>query len=599
MCGIVGCISDNCATTLYTGLVQLKNRGYDSVGLCSIQNQDFVLHKYASNSMYEQLHNQLHHHQSSTIGIAHTRWATHGAKTVENAHPHISMCCRFSLVHNGIIENYKSIKNKLIQENYVFTSETDTEVIVQLLSYLYTTNKNVKECIATMITMLQGTWGLAILCIDEPNTLYCVRQGSPLLVGYSDDKAIVVSEKSAFCENMQYLVLNNADICTITKTMDRIQVITNDNYVLQTYDNMICDTTPDPYPHWTIKEIYEQPSTVLKVIKNRIVDNRIVLKELELYETLLSKIDNLIVLGCGSSYFAGEYGVHFFKELCCFNTVQVFDGAEFHEQDIPHYGNTAFILVSQSGETKDLHRCIEIGRKNQCILIGVVNSVDSLIAREVDCVCYLNAGREVSVASTKAYTAQIILLSILAVWFAQQHNQDLKKREKCIHDLNHLYYHIQTTLTNNVTNIVPIFANSNHCFVLGKGKSQTVAKEGALKLKEITYLHSEGYSTSSLKHGPFALLDEHFPVIILAPNDTNYSKVENAYEEIKSRNAPIVFITDKEQVDKENVIMIPTNQTFKDLLCIFPLQLLAYKLAICKGINPDVPKNLAKVVTVE
>ena len=239
MCGIIACISDNCATTLYTGLVQLKNRGYDSVGLCSIQNQDFVLHKYASTFMYEQLYNHLHHHQSSTIGIAHTRWATHGAKTVENAHPHISMCCRFSLVHNGIIENYKSIKNKLIQENYVFTSETDTEVIVQLLSYLYTTNKNVKECIATMITMLQGTWGLAILCLDEPNTLYCVRQGSPLLVGYSVDKAIVVSEKSAFCENMQYLVLNNADICTITKTMDRIQVITNDNYVLQTYDNNI------------------------------------------------------------------------------------------------------------------------------------------------------------------------------------------------------------------------------------------------------------------------------------------------------------------------------------------------------------------------
>jgi glucosamine--fructose-6-phosphate aminotransferase (isomerizing) len=595
MCGIVACISDNCATTLYNGLIQLKNRGYDSVGLCSIQNKDFVLHKYALGNIYEQLQTQLHHHQLSTIGIAHTRWATHGAKTIENAHPHISMCCTFSLVHNGIIENYKTIKEQLIKENYIFTSETDTEVIVQLLSWLYKTNKNVKECIATMITMLEGTWSLAILCIDEPDTLYCVRQGSPLLVGYSDDKAIVVSEKSAFCENIQYLVLNNYDICTITKTCKGIQLLTNDNYVLKLYENVLCNTTPAPYPHWTLKEIHEQPETVVNVIGNRIVDNKVVLNGLD---SALSNVDNLILLGCGSSYFAGEYGVHFFKELCNFNTVQVFDGAEFHEQDIPRYGSTAFILISQSGETKDLHRCIEIGRKCKCVLIGVVNTVDSFIAREVDCCCYLNAGREVSVASTKAYTAQVILLSMMAVWCAQHHNMYPKERERYISDLKRLHYNIQTALID-VDKLIDIFIKTDHCFVLGKGKSETVAKEGALKLKEITYMHSEGYSTSSLKHGPFALLHDNFPVIILAPCDENYSKVENAYEEIKSRNAPIVFITNKEQKDKENVIMIPTNETFKELLCIFPLQLLAYTLSICKGINPDVPKNLAKVVTVE
>jgi glucosamine--fructose-6-phosphate aminotransferase (isomerizing) len=598
MCGIVACIADDCATSLYNGLVQLKNRGYDSVGVCSIQNNEFILHKYASGSIYDQLQEQLYHHQSSTIGIAHTRWATHGAKTIENAHPHISMCGTFSLVHNGIIENYKTIKNMLVEENYVFTSETDTEVIVQLLSYLYKINKNVKECIAIMITMLQGTWGLAILCIDEPNTIYCVRHGSPLLVGYSNTKAMIVSEKSAFCENINYLVLNNSDICSITKTTTGIQVLTTDTYSLQSYENVLCDTTPAPYPHWTLKEIHEQPFTVVNVIGERIVEDRVVLKELD----LLSNIDNLILLGCGTSYFASEYGVHFFKELCRFNTVQVFDGAEFQEQDIPHYGTTAFILVSQSGETKDLHRCIEIGRKHECTLIGVVNGVDSLIAREVDCVCYLNAGREVSVASTKAYTAQIILLSMMAVWFAQHHNQQPEKRERYIHDLKQLNHHIQMVLSADIDNIVPIFANSDHCFVLGKGKSETVAKEGALKMKEITYIHSEGYSTSSLKHGPFALLDEHFPVIILAPQDANYAKVENAYEEIKSRSAPIVFITDNianKNKNKENVITIPHNTTFKDLLCIYPLQLLAYKLAICKGINPDVPKNLAKVVTVE
>ena len=339
------------------------------------------------------------------------------------------MCCTFSLVHNGIIENYKILKEMLMEQKYVFTSETDTEVIVQLLSYLYETNKNVKECIETLITMLQGTWGLAILCINEPDTLYCVRQGTPLLVGYSDTKAIVVSEKSAFCENIQYLVLNNADICTITKTMDRIQLHTTDSYTFQTYENVSCDTTPAPYAHWMLKEIHEQPETVVNVIGNRIVENRVVLNGLDTYHEVFN-VDNLILLGCGSSYFAGEYGVHFFKELCCFNTVQVFDGAEFQEQDIPRYGTTAFILISQSGETKDLHRCIEIGRKYECLLIGVVNVVDSLIAREVDCGCYLNAGREVSVASTKSYTAQIILLSMMAVCVAQHHNLNQEKREK-------------------------------------------------------------------------------------------------------------------------------------------------------------------------
>jgi glucosamine--fructose-6-phosphate aminotransferase (isomerizing) len=597
MCGIVACIADNCATTLYNGLVQLKNRGYDSVGLCSIHH-DFILHKYASGDIYGQLQQQLHHHQSSTIGIAHTRWATHGAKTIANAHPHVSMCCTFSLVHNGIIENYKSIKEKLIEENYVFTSETDTEVIVQLLSYLYKTNKNVKECISTMLTMLHGTWGLAILCIDEPNTLYCVRQGSPLLVGYSNTKAIVVSEKSAFCENIQYLVLNNDDICTITKTPTGIQVHTNDTYRFHNYENVMCDTTPEPYAHWTMKEIHEQPETVVNVIGNRIVDNKVVLNGLDTYHEV-NNVDNLILLGCGSSYFSGEYGVHFFKDLCNFNTVQVFDGAEFQEQDIPRYGTTAFILISQSGETKDLHRCIEIGRKHECLLIGVVNVVDSLIAREVDCGCYLNAGREVSVASTKSYTAQVILLSMMAVWFSQHHNIYPEKRERYMNDLKRLHYDIQTALSIKVDNLLPVFSKSDHCFVLGKGKSETVAKEGALKLKEITYMHSEGYSTSSLKHGPFALLNDNFPVIILAPDDENYAKVENAYEEIKSRNSPIVFITDKQNKNKENIIMIPTNTTFNDLLCVFPLQLLAYTLSIYKGINPDVPKNLAKVVTVE
>ena len=613
MCGIVACISDNnCSTILYDGLIQLKNRGYDSVGICSINNSNFALNKYASNNncnIYEQIKYQLHNHSNSTIGIAHTRWATHGAKTDENSHPHISMCGKFAIVHNGIIENYKSIKNMLLNNNYVFRSQTDTEVIVQLLSFLYISNKNVSECILKMNTILQGTWGLSILCIDEPDTIYCVRHGSPLLIGYDDNIAIVVSEKNAFCNNInKYFILNNLDICKITKTVEGIKINTSSEYLINNCENIKHELTCKPYPYWMIKEIFEQPDTSINVINmgGRILDNnKVKLGGLEKCSEKLNEIDNIILLGCGTSYFAGQYAVYFFKDLCNFNTIQLFDGSEFNEKDIPKYGKTAFILLSQSGETKDLHRCIEIGRQNNILLIGVVNVVDSLIAREVDCGCYLNAGREVAVASTKTYTAQIILLSMIAIWFSQNSNINEKKRENYINDIRQLYFNIQNTLTNNDKNIdkliETIFLKSDNCFILGKGKSESVAKEGALKIKEITYIHSEGYSTSSLKHGPFALLNENFPVIILAPNDNNYSKSENVYEEIKSRNAPIVFITDKKEQndDKQNVIYIPENKTFRDLLCIIPLQLLAYKLAIVKGFNPDTPKNLAKVVTVE
>jgi glucosamine--fructose-6-phosphate aminotransferase (isomerizing) len=618
MCGIVACISkEECSTILYDGLVQLKNRGYDSVGICTINNkQQFVVNKYASIKnidIYNKLQEQLYHHEKAMIGIAHTRWATHGAKTDTNSHPHVSMCGKFMLVHNGIIENYKNLKQMLIDEKYVFQSHTDTEVIVQLLSFLYAKHKainnniTITECIEEMLCMLEGTWGLVILFIDEPETLYCVRHGSPLLVGYDDNIAIVVSEKSGFCNRIKkYIVLNNLDICKIINTNIGIKIDTKVEYFIKNVDNIKYDLSPEPYTHWTLKEIYEQPQAALQAINmgGRIINNdKVKLGGLDKNVEQLKKIDNLILLGCGSSYFSGQYGLHFFKDLCNFNTVQLFDGAEFNDKDIPKHGKTALLLISQSGETKDLHRCIEIGKDQNLLMIGLVNVVDSLIAREVDCGCYLNAGREVAVASTKAFTSQIILLSMIAIWFSQTKNINKLKRETYINDITQLHYNIQSTLQMNDNSVEilveKIFSKCENCFLLGKCKSEAVAKEGALKIKEITYIHSEGYSTSSLKHGPFALLNQHFPVIIIAPNDRNYSKAENAYEEIKSRNAPIIFITDKIDQDKENVIYVPENKTFRDFLCVIPLQLLAYKIAIQRGINPDVPKNLAKVVTVE
>jgi glucosamine--fructose-6-phosphate aminotransferase (isomerizing) len=501
MCGIIACITENCNHDLFEGILQLKNRGYDSVGIATLnQENEFRIDKFASSidvDAYKKISSLLDHHNDTKIGIAHTRWATHGAKTDFNSHPHKSNCGKFVLVHNGIIENYLSLKNNLEKQGYQFQSQTDSEVIVQQLSYLYKTNKNIKECILKLIGQLEGTWGLAILCIDEPNSIFCIRHGSPLLIGYDDKNAIIVSEQSGFCNKIQnYFVLENHDLCKISSHLGKIIIDTTSNYIPKNLSNLEFDLTPDPFPHWTLKEIHEQKDSSLRAISmgGRLLDdNQVKLGGLSNYESKLMEIDHLILLGCGTSYFAAQHGLFFLKDLCDFNTVQLFDGAEFSSKDIPKVGKTALLLISQSGETKDLHRCIEIGKQNNLFLIGLVNVVDSLISREVNCGCYLNAGREVGVASTKAYSSQVILLSLIAVWFAQKKELNENKRKDYIRDLRKLSHDIEQTLSQNETKIEDIieklFTNRNHCFLLGKGKSESVAKEGSLKIKEISYIH--------------------------------------------------------------------------------------------------------------
>jgi glucosamine--fructose-6-phosphate aminotransferase (isomerizing) len=319
----------------------------------------------------------------------------------------------------------------------------------------------------------------------------------------------------------------------------------------------------------------------------------------------LKNINNIILLGCGTSYHAGLYGSYFLKTLCNFYSVQVFDGAELNEYDIPKNGKCAFVLISQSGETKDLHRCIEIAKENNIITIGIVNVVDSLIAREVDCGIYCNAGREMGVASTKAFTCQVVCLSMLAIWFAQIHNLNEYKRIKIIKDLHNLsndYKNTIYTCNEEIKDLANKFIKYNNLFLLGKGTDEYVAKEGSLKIKEISYIHSEGYSSSSLKHGPFALLDEDFPTIIINSCEEHTSKIINCFEEVHSRNSPILFITNNYNIQLKkdcHLINICKNNSFSSLIAMIPLQLLAYYLSIYKNINPDIPKNLAKVVTVE
>ena len=605
MCGIISFFGTDCFEYLINGLKQLQNRGYDSAGICGIKkDRKWVIHKYASTeniNALNELEKRKDEYKGITNGIAHTRWATHGPKTDKNSHPHISQSGLFSIVHNGIIENFHSLKQMLIENGFAFQSETDSEVIANLLEFNY--EGDVKMCIQKTINNLEGTWGLAIICLEFPEQLFCTRHGSPLLVGKDDNIAIVTSEQSGFCGLMNdYIVLQNNDICLIEKIENKIAVITNESYDLKKTTASQFISSPYPYPHWTLREINEQIDSSLRAISlggRLLSNNEVKLGGLDENKVELMEINHLVLLGCGTSYFSGLMAIHFFKELGNFHSVQILDGADFNDRDIPKNGKTALVLISQSGETKDLHRCIQIGKQHDLFLIGLVNVVDSLIAREVHCGCYLNAGREVAVASTKAYSSQVILLSMMAVWFAQQRDLYPLKRTQYVKDIRNLHYDIQYTLEKNtfsddLLNIV----NKPSCFLLGKGKGESVAKEGALKIKEISYIHAEGYSTSSLKHGPFALLEKDFPVILLAPHNEHYSKSENAFEEIKSRHASIVWITNKES-DKQNCLYVANNETFLDLLMVIPLQLMAYHLSVKKELNPDMPRNLAKVVTVE
>jgi glutamine---fructose-6-phosphate transaminase (isomerizing) len=607
MCGIIGLISNfESSKTILEGLKQLQNRGYDSAGICMNLNQKFLIEKYSSKdneTAISKLNNNLHNLKDSNIGIGHTRWATHGSKNDINSHPHISSDGKFCLVHNGIIENYMEIKNFLIRENYKFKSQTDSEVIVNLLAYNYKSVNNIENAIKKTINKLEGTWGLAILFLNDVNTIYCTRHGSPLLVSSNENLSMVVSEQSGFCGLVNnYIVLENNDICILKKN----SINTTISYSKKDINLSIYDLSPKPFKYWTEKEINEQLYSSERAISlgGRLIQNRIKLGGIENHKEILSTIDNLILLGCGTSYNAGQIGTYYFKELCNFNTVQIFDGAEFSNKDIPKNGKTALILLSQSGETLDLVRCINIGKDNNLFLIGIVNVVDSLIARSVNCGCYLNAGREVAVASTKSFTSQVIILSMLSVWFSQIHNKKETIREKYIMDLRNLKMAIEKTIKISYQKIEQIleYFNHNSCFLLGKGKCEFIAKEGALKIKEICYIHAEGYSSSSLKHGPFALLYKDFPVIIIALDDENYNKIENAIQEVLAREAKVIIITNKKiNVVSPNITIInlPYNKTYGDLLSIIPIQLLAFKLSVQKNINPDMPRNLAKVVTVE
>ena len=612
MCGIVGYLGNIDANDyILSGLKLLQNRGYDSVGVSYIKNNKLEVIKYASATNCDSL-SLLESKLSSDsinmepIAIGHTRWATHGAKTNNNAHPHSDNLNRISLVHNGIIENFADLKKQLITEGYAFLSQTDTEIISVLIGKHLDLGDTVECAIKKTVDQLLGTWALVIIHKDFPNKMWITRNGSPLLLGLEEDFVIIASEQIAFNNYIKkYIVIDNHDLIEITKGENGIEYNKNiQRYATKDKLNIQIELTPANHKHWMLKEIMEQPDSVNRALNNggRIESNvSVKLGGLDSCKPRLLELNHLILLGCGTSYHSALWSLDIFKSLDIFDTIVCYDGAEFNVKDIPKKGKTGVIMLSQSGETKDLHRCIQIAKDYDLITIGVVNSIDSLIARETDCGVYLNAGREVAVASTKSFTNQCVVLATIGVWFSQNRGTTIEKRRKIITDLRNLSFQIQKILDKegNMIHISSLFINKQSMFVLGKGRDEAIAKECSLKLKEIAYIHAEGYSSSALKHGPFALIESETPIILLDIGDEYRDKNRNAFQEVCARNAFVLIITDDNESENENSLIIEKNGTFGGLLANVYIQLLSYYIALENNYNPDFPRNLAKVVTVE
>jgi glucosamine--fructose-6-phosphate aminotransferase (isomerizing) len=607
-CGIVGYVGkDEAHPYLIEGLSILESRGYDSAGITTISSDSLlVTSKFASESTTSDAISRLKGaselHKGHTVGIAHTRWATHGAKTDKNAHPHLDDKSRVGVVHNGVIENSATLREEIEKKGIRFRSETDTEVISQLIGIYLDEGMNILDAIKEAQVRLQGTWGVALVCRDHPDQIIAMKNGSPMCVGIGQGRMFIASEPSAFSRHTkEFIALENGEIAVLKADGHSLDI----SRVEQAPEETI-HLSPAPFPHWTIKEIMEQPMSISRALNygGRIFDEcRVKLGGLEDAKERLLPIHHLVLTGCGTSYFAAQLGARIMRALNAFDTVQTFDAAEVGRDSFPKHGG-GVCLISQSGETKDVHRVLLQAEELSVPRLSVVNAVGSLIARTTNCGVYLNAGREHAVASTKAFTSQVTVLALIGLWFAQHRNTEETKRRQLVDALHRLPTNMGMVLRvrEKCKDIAKRLVKQQYGFILGKGFSEPIAYEGALKIKEITYTHMEGYSGGALKHGPFALIEKGTPIILIVLDDAHAQLMRTAAEEVRARGAFTIVITNTQSLAKhiaDEVILIPSNGLLTALLAAVPLQLIAYEMAILKGIDPDKPRNLAKAVTVD
>jgi glutamine---fructose-6-phosphate transaminase (isomerizing) len=611
MCGIVGYLGKNNALpVLVDGLRRLEYRGYDSSGI-ALMNGGEAVFSVKSVGRIKNLEDKLNEDgvsHTGNLGIAHTRWATHGKPTEANAHPHTDCKDKIWLVHNGIIENYKELKNRLQASGHNFRSETDTEVIAHLIEEEY--KGNLTEALVKVLPIIKGTYGLVLYHTDEPNKILAARCGSPLVIGLAEDQTIIASDVSAIVNHTRQIIyLDDGEVAEINGDGFKIINLKNQeiNKKIDNIDWDIAECEKKGYPHFMLKEIFEQPETIKDSLRGRTIleEGKIKLGGLENLLNELRQINKINIAACGTARNAGLVGEYMLEEYAGVST-EVDYASEFRYRKPVLDNKTIVIALSQSGETADTLAAVREAKEKGSLTLGIVNAVGSTIARETDAGVYNHIGPEISVASTKAFTSQVTILTLLTILLGRQRQMSLVTGQRIIKELLALPEKIKKVLELNdhIKSIAEKYYQAEHFAYLGRKYNQPVAYEGALKLKEISYIHAEGFPSGEMKHGAIALIDEKFPSLFIAPVDSVYEKNLSNMQEIKSRCGKIIAITtegNEKLTDLvDDVIYIPkTLEMITPILSVIPLQLFAYHMAILRGCDVDKPRNLAKSVTVE
>ena len=609
MCGIVGYIGQNDALPiLIGGLKKLEYRGYDSSGVAVIDNGK--INVVRASGKIKALEDKLAQKSiRGHIGIAHTRWATHGGPTEENAHPHCSFDGKFSIVHNGIIENYASLKAKLISEGIQFKSDTDTEVVAHLIARFYT--GDMKAAVLKALAQIEGTFGLGIICSEQPGTLIGARRGSPLILGIGNDgDFFLASDVSAIISHTQKVVyLDDNDVVEIKDGSYSIFNM-NRNEVQREVKDVEFDAdavAKGGFPHFMLKEIFEQPEVLRNTMRGRLLvaEGNSKLAGLDTNIKELRNINRIIITACGTSYYAGMVGEYMIEDLAGV-PVEVEYASEFRYRNPIIKPGTLVLAISQSGETADTLAALKEAQQKGATALAICNGVGSTIARTSDGGVYLHAGPEIGVASTKAFTSQVAVLAMIALLLGRQRRLSIENGTDIAKAMMELPELVQNTLqlSDSIAEIAKQYSTAGNFLYLGRHFNYPVAMEGALKLKEISYIHAEGYPAAEMKHGPIALIDENMPVVVVAPKDSLFDKVISNVREIKARGGRVIAVTtdDCHPLDEiaDHIIKVPkTLPMLMPIITCIPLQLLAYHIAVLRGNDVDQPRNLAKSVTVE
>ena len=609
MCGIVGAVAKrNITPILIEGLRRLEYRGYDSAGVAVLASGNGIKRTRAVGKVIE-LENALeaepvHGH----LGIAHTRWATHGKPAECNAHPHISE--RLAIVHNGIIENHGALRKKLIELGYNFTSETDTEVVAHLLAHHYAQKKNLLCAFRSTLAELHGAYALGVIHQDEPNTLYCARMGSPLVIGEGSEERFIASDPLALLQvTDQFIYLEEGDHARLTLESREIWNRQNQavEYPVLRYEHAAHSLEKGEYRHYMLKEIYEQPTAIANTLDGTLADDHVLTAVLgPEAETRLADIQNIHIVACGTSYHAGLVARYWIEEqvgLPC----QVEVASEYRYRQVAVPANTLLITISQSGETADTLAALRYSKEQGYLAsLAICNVAGSSLVREADWRLLTQAGPEIGVASTKAFTTQLVALLWLTTALAQANHRAPELISANVRALRSLPSLVKRTLAlgNTIEELAHTFASKHHALFLGRGTHYPIAMEGALKLKEISYIHAEAYAAGELKHGPLALVDEDMPVVSVAPSDSLLEKLKSNLQEVRARGGQLInFACESVELDNgDGIIHIKIPQVYdaiSPILYTLPLQLLSYHVALVKGTDVDKPRNLAKSVTVE